>query len=206
MKIKPWIIKQSTPDQRLKLINSIWYDYIVKRMHYEYYEFLFRFMPGKFGISLRAIILKKFFRKCGNNIVIWPGVIIKYPDKIEIGENVSIANNCIIQGGGGIRIGDNTMVGPGAKIWSVNHLFKDQNRTINTQGYEGLPVFIGNDCWIGTNSFIKPGSILPDGCVLLPGTILGKMKIPEYSVITGNPAKVLGPRNRVGAMQGWGQN
>ncbi len=203
MKFESWVVNESKPDANLGLLRSLKYDALVKQNRYEYFESFVRNFPGKAGVALRVIILRRFFQSFGKNVVLWPGIRFRFPYKIELGDNVSISYDCILQAGGGIVLGDNTLIGPSVKIWSVNHMFKELDRPINRQGYEGRPVIIGNDCWIGSNSFMKPGTYLPNGCVVLPGTVLGKMIIPEYSVISGNPAKIIGPRNRVGAMLGW---
>lgn len=175
-----------------------------RQNRFEYVESIFRLLPGALGFSLRALLLRNYFASFGRTVVIWPGTRFRFPWNIQLGNNVSISYDSILQGGGGISVGDNTLVGPGTKIWSVNHVFNDSGQTINVQGYEGRSVSIGNDCWIGSHSFIKPGSNLPDGCVLLPGTVLGRLRIPQYSVVSGNPGRVIGPRARVGAMLGWG--
>ena len=204
MKHRSVFAAQPHPDLLFSPLHGLKYDLSMRQNRYDYVESLDRCIPGKFGMGLRERLLKRFFRSFGENVVLWPGTRFRYPANIELGDNVSISFDCILQGGGGMRIGSNTLIGPGVKIWSVNHLFKDTGKCINVQGYEGLPVIIGEDCWIGAGSFVRPGTIIPDGCVLLPATVIGRMKIPSYSVISGNPAKVLGPRSRLGAVMGWG--
>lgn len=204
MRRQPWVTQRSAPDKLLELRQAFGYDMGVRQNRYEYVEALVRCLPGKFGAAVRAIVLKGFFARFGHNVVLWPGSRIRFPYRLEVGNNVAISFDCILQAGGGISIGDNTLLGPGVKVWSVNHMFKDVTKTINIQGYEGRSVIIGADCWIGSNSFIKPGTEIPDGCVVLPGTVLGRMKIPPYTVVSGNPAQIIGPRNRVGAIMGWG--
>jgi len=198
-----WVEDESEPDTFYGLFKSLKEDLFVGRCRYEFIETFLRSIPGNTGKYLRYIILKRFFKSIGKNVVICPGVRFRYPSRIEIGDNVSISFGCIFQGGGGISIGDNTLFGPGVKAWSMNHMFKQLDRTINAQGFEGRPVVIGSDCWIGSNTFIKPGSFIPNGTVIFPCSVVSRIKIPEYSVLTGNPAKVVGPRNRIGAFMGW---
>ena len=204
MKHIPWVVSISRVAPVMNPVRALWFDVRSRQNRYEYLEHLLRSLPGSFGIAVRFCLLKGFFGHMGANVVIWPGTRFRYPGRIELADGVSISYDCILQGGGGISIGSSTLIGPGVKIWSVNHCFKDTHRTIGSQGYEGRPVSIGRDCWIGSDSFVKPGTLLPDGCVLLPGSVVGRMRIPEYSVLSGNPATVMGPRSRVGCTVGWG--
>jgi serine acetyltransferase len=53
---------------------------------------------------------------------------------------------------------------------------------------------IGNDVWIGASSIILPRCRkIGDGAVIGAGTIVTR-DVPEYSVVVGNPAKVIGSR------------
>lgn len=191
------------PQRLLTIPRSLKYDLVVRQTRYEHIESLVSRLPGKLGMAIRMRLLRRFLRSCGDNVILWPGIHFRYPHRITLGNNVSISFDCILQGGGSITIGDNSLLGPGVKIWSVNHVFARTDLCINQQGYDPLPVVVGNDCWIGANSFIRPGARIPDGCVVLPGTVVGKMKLAAYSVVSGNPAKVLGPRNRLGAVMAW---
>ena len=52
---------------------------------------------------------------------------------------------------------------------------------------------IGNDVWIGHGAFIKPGITIHDGAVVAAGSIVTK-DVPHYSVVGGNPAKIIKKR------------
>ena len=204
MKRLPWVVTKSRGLRVMDPVHALWFDVRSRENRYEYVEHFVRSLPGRFGIAVRFYLLKGFFGHMGANVVMWPGTRFRYPGRIELADDVSISYDSILHGGGGISIGSSTLIGPGVKIWSVSHNFGDTRRTISSQGYEGRPVIIGRDCWICSNSFVKPGTVLPDGCVLLPGSVVGRMRIPEYSVLSGNPATVIGPRSRVGCTVGWG--
>lgn len=49
---------------------------------------------------------------------------------------------------------------------------------------------IGNDVWIGINSTIMPGVKIGNGVTVLTGSIITK-DIPDYSLVGGNPAKII---------------
>lgn len=58
--------------------------------------------------------------------------------------------------------------------------------------YKGDTV-IGNDVWIGQNVTFLPGVHVGDGCIIGANSVVGS-DIPPYSVVVGNPAKVLRKR------------
>ena len=52
---------------------------------------------------------------------------------------------------------------------------------------------IGNDVWIGQNSVILPGVNIGDGVIIGANSVVGK-NIEPYSIVVGNPAKILRKR------------
>ena len=71
----------------------------------------------------------------GANSVIREGAIIQtYGGHISIGESTTINAYCVLQGNGGITIGNNTLIAAGVKIFSANHNFSERKRPIRQQG------------------------------------------------------------------------
>lgn len=61
--------------------------------------------------------------------------------------------------------------------------FKDLNETI-----------IGNDVWIGERAILLAGIKIGNGVIIGAGSVVTK-NVPDYSVVAGNPAKVVRFRN-----------
>lgn len=51
-------------------------------------------------------------------------------------------------------------------------------------------VHIGNDCWVGRDVTILSGVTLGDGCIVGTAAVVTK-SFPPYSIIGGNPAKLI---------------
>lgn len=148
-------------------------------------------------INSDTIILGKIFKFCrgsmfnlytGNksqNINIQKGASFAIDTKL--GNNSGLGENCLISKG--VKIGDNVMMGPDVKIYTVNHNFKDINTPMNTQGFQNIRnVIINDDVWIGANVIILPGVTIGKGSVLGAGCVVAK-DVESYSIMVGNPAK-----------------
>jgi virginiamycin A acetyltransferase len=57
----------------------------------------------------------------------------------------------------------------------------------------GPDTVIGHDVWIGTRVTILPGARIGSGCIIGAGAVVGGT-IPPYSLVAGNPARVIRPR------------
>jgi len=52
---------------------------------------------------------------------------------------------------------------------------------------------IGNDVWLGMSCIIMPGVVLGNGVIVAAGTVVTK-DVPAYSILAGNPGKVIRKR------------
>jgi maltose O-acetyltransferase len=161
---------------------------------YLYLENWVRGIPGEIGFEIRRWMLGRYFKKHGPGLRLFPGVRLFGVDQLAVGQNCWIGLDNVIQANGGVEIGDNVLLGPGVKIWSVNHVYSDPKRTIVEQGFEQRRVVIGSNVWIGANAFIMPGARISDGVVISAGSVVGAKVIEPYSVMAGNPARKIGSR------------
>ena len=61
---------------------------------------------------------------------------------------------------------------------------------MNDQELLTLPVYIGDDVWIGAKANIVPGVTIGDGAVVAMCAVVTK-DVPSCAVVGGNPAKIL---------------
>ena len=54
-------------------------------------------------------------------------------------------------------------------------------------------IIIGNDVWFGYNSLVMNGVTIGDGAIIAAGALVVK-DVPPYSIVAGNPAKVVKKR------------
>ncbi len=165
-----------------------------ERKYYLY--FLISQIPGAFGDMLRGRYLSSRVRHAGKNFRVQSGTRFRSMENLVVGDNVIIGYDNFIQALGGVTIGDNVLTAPGVKIWSINHNFRDRDSLIIHQGQTAGAVTIGNDVWIAANAFISPGVSLPDGSVVSSGAVVGVKEYKPYSILAGNPARVIGFREK----------
>ena len=93
-----------------------------------------------------------------------------------------------------ITIGDRCLTGKWVTITDNSHGRTDkeslQVAPIKRPIYSKGPVIIGDDVWIGDKATILPGVTIGDGVVIAANAVVTK-DVPAYSVVAGNPAKVV---------------
>ncbi len=162
-------------------------------------QMLLKDFPGLFGIEIRRRFYRRYFGSMGEDVVIHQDFHARNIHNLFVGNGVHLGESCFIQAAGKVSIGENTIIGPGVKIWSQNHQFKDPTIPIKEQGYTFKEVIIGDDVWIGANAFIMPGAVIGKGAVISAGSLLGGKPIPPYKIVAGNPARIIGKREITGS-------
>lgn len=109
---------------------------------------------------------------------------------IEIGNNVGIGEFAYLGGGGGLKIGDDCIVGQYFSCHPENHNFSDAQTPIRLQGVTRQGIEIGKDCWIGSKVTILDGAKIGSHCVIAAGSVV-RGSFPDHSIIGGVPAKIL---------------
>lgn len=183
----------------LKILRLFYWSIRTKSGRFGLLQFLLRDIPRDYGSEIRRRVYRRYFGKMGEGVFIREDARIVNADKLFVGDHSHIGISNMIQAGGGIEIGDYVVLGPGVKIWSINHKFDDLTRPVMDQGYEFKKVVIGNHCWIGANVFIMPGANLGEGTIVSAGSVVGGKVVPPYKILAGNPARVIGSREQVEA-------
>jgi maltose O-acetyltransferase len=177
-----------------RLAKRLWWDFVDPDERKYYLYFFIVQIPGLFGDMLRGRFVSKRVRHSGKNLKVMAGARFRSMEKLVVGNDVVIGNDNFIQAYGGVTLGDYTITAPSVKIWSVNHIISDPDKPVHEQGLTKAEVIIGKDVWIASDSFIMPGVTLPDGVVVTAGSIVGIKAYKPYSILSGNPARVIGYR------------
>ncbi len=123
----------------------------------------------------------------GVDVVICSHVVIRHPELVVIGNNVAINEFVHIWAGGGVQIGDDTMIASHCVITSQTHSI---GVSLYRETLECKRVVIGKNVWIGAGSIILPGMTIGDNSVIGAGSVVTK-NVPEGCVVAGVPAQIL---------------
>lgn len=117
---------------------------------------------------------------------VFPPFYTDFGRNIELGRNVFINACCQFQDQGGIKIGDNCLIGHNVVIATLNHDMKPERRWVC------IPkrIVIGNNVWIGSNSTILAGVEIGDNAVIAAGSVVTK-NVEAGTVVGGIPARYI---------------
>lgn len=92
---------------------------------------------------------------------------------------------------GTVTIGEHVMIGQELLALSRNHNFEDLTTPPKYQGFaEDQPITIGDNCWVGARVVLLPSVRIGRHCVVGAGSVVTH-DVPDFSVVAGNPARVL---------------
>lgn len=108
---------------------------------------------------------------------------------VKVGSDCWIGPHTILDGSGGLELGDFCTISAGVQIYTHDNV-------LNTLSSGVLPierksVVIDNNCYIAPNVIIAKGVRLGHHCVVGSNSFLNK-SFDAYSILAGNPAKVIG--------------
>lgn len=161
--------------------------------------FFFRYFPnstypllGRYSEIMRCWCCKHIFKFCGGNVNVGPKAHFGKGNEIEIGYNSSIGVCAKVPYN--IKIGEHVMMGPHVTIYGSNHAYDRTDIPMTKQGNKKYPpVVIEDDVWIGGHVIINAGRIIKKGTIIAAGSVVTK-DFPAYSIIGGNPAKLIKSR------------
>ena len=129
-----------------------------------------------------------------------PSTCIECEDRLQLADHVFIGAFNFIEASGGVVVGEGVQITHHVSI--VTHSSHRAQRLLGRAyvawpaatprpGWVAGPVEIGAYCFIGPFTLIEAGSRLGRGCIVRAGSVL-RGDYPEFSLIAGNPAVVVG--------------
>lgn len=107
---------------------------------------------------------------------------------VAMGEDTWIGPFTILDGSGGLSIGNNCSISAGVQIYSHDSINWATSGGKDKYVYKNT--IIGNNCYLGPNVIISKGVTLGDGCIVGANSFVNK-SFPAKSKIAGNPAKII---------------
>ncbi|HUU39366.1 MAG TPA: acyltransferase [Desulfatiglandales bacterium] len=182
MKIAGWL---SLPF----LYPLVWLTKISSETGFRTISELLSLIPFALGLIVRYEFYRRTLSACGHNVFINFGTIFYYPE-VSIGDNVVIGMYSTIHH---CDFGNDVLIAEGCHFLSGSeyHNFSSIDVPMTQQHGKMKRICIGDDVWVGTNTTVM--NDVGDGAIVGAGSVVTK-KVEPYSVVAGNPAKVIRKR------------
>ena len=108
---------------------------------------------------------------------------------VKVGEHTWIGPFTVLDGTGGLTIGDYCSISAGVQIYT--HDSVQWALTSGKAEYDKSPTHIGNNCYLGPNVVVAKGVSIADGCVIGANSLV-LCDIPAKSKAVGTPCRVVG--------------
>ncbi|MBN1352394.1 acyltransferase [candidate division KSB1 bacterium] len=122
-------------------------------------------IPGALGLVLRMKLYPKLLGKCGRNVTFGQNVVLRHPNKIFLGDNVVIDDNCVLDAKGesnqGLFIGNGVFIGRNTILSCKNgdiHLDENVNMGFNCEIFSASNVSLGKNNLIAAYCYIIGGT------------------------------------------------
>jgi serine acetyltransferase len=119
---------------------------------------------------------------------IWCAAETDSEPSLVAASNVFIGRNTYVGAWKPISIGSDTLIGAYCYITSGNHRFAAPDLPVRMQGYDGAPITIGRNVWLGAHVIVLPGVIIGDNAVVGAGSVVTR-SVPEAEIWAGVPAR-----------------
>ncbi|WP_458094686.1 acyltransferase [Roseomonas sp. WA12] len=132
-----------------------------------------------------------------------------FTDRLVLGDRSWIAAGAILRGiirigsqstinpyahiAGRVTIGSGVRIAGGVALYGFNHGSSRLDQPIHRQPRTSKGIVIGDGSWIGANSLVVDGVSIGQHCIVAGGAVV-TASFPDYSVLGGNPARLI--RNR----------
>jgi acetyltransferase-like isoleucine patch superfamily enzyme len=108
---------------------------------------------------------------------------------VKVGKNTWIGPFTILDGSGGLEIGNNCSIAAGVQIYSHESILwaLSGGRTAYTQA----KTTIGNCCYIGPNTVVNKGVRIGNHCLVGAHSFVN-INLKAYTIAAGSPCKIIG--------------
>lgn len=151
-------------------------------------EAIFFLNPVVTSYRLKAALLRLFGGSVGEGLVIKPGVHVKYPWRLTIGDHCWLGERAWVDNMEDVTLGSNVVLSQGSYLCTGNHDWSDPAMPLAPR-----PIVVEDGAWVGAFARVAPGRTLGAGSVLALGAVALADTEP-WGVYAGNPAELVDRR------------
>ena len=137
---------------------------------------------------LRRLACRLLMKRFEASSAIYRNVDLRSPYRIIVGAHTNINKRCVLDGRGGLKIGENVDIAQETNIWTEQHDY-------NSPTYKSVckEVIIEDYVWLASRVTVLPGVHIGRGAVVASGAVVTK-DVPPLAIFAGIPAKIIGYR------------
>lgn len=180
------------------------YKGVIKELNDLFVFFICFFPESRIGRMIRVKYWNYILKNKGGGFEF--GSKLHRPEIFTVGNHFALGQGVLLWGHENTKvyIGENVSISHNSYLVTANHSIDNIDIPITEQGYdykiieyngENYNIIIDDDVWIAANCVILPGTHLGRGCVVSAGSVVSGI-FKDYSVIMGNPARVLKNRSK----------
>ncbi|TWO72304.1 putative colanic acid biosynthesis acetyltransferase [Caenimonas sedimenti] len=158
------------------------------RAAWEPFSWLLRLPLGKHFSVIRVLLLRIFGAKIGSRVLVHGGVRVWCPWNLRVGDFSAIAWGVEIYNLASVEIGSMTVVSQYSYLCAATHDFQSPVLDLTC-----IPIVIKDQVWIAAKSTVLPGVTIEQGVVVGACSVVTR-NVPAWTVVAGNPARVLRAR------------
>ena len=161
-------------------------------------KFFVRGLISLYDLYIRPLD-KTIYGFCGKGVILQPPLRVCNPKNVFLEDDVNIfgTSNLIVSVSGKFIMKKKSGAAQGLTVVTANHptnpdigkwhkeVYKDTSTDV------GSHVIIEEDVWIASNVTLLPNVVVGRGAIVGAGSVCRK-SVPPYSIVMGNPAKVVG--------------
>ena len=134
---------------------------------------------------IKVTILRLFGAEIGKGVVLKPGINVKYPWNLQIGDHSWVGENVWLDSLAQISIGNNCCISQGAYFCTGNHDWTDP-----AFGLIVKPIAVEDGAWVGAQATVLPGVTIGSHSIVTAGSTVSKNTSPSM-IYAGNPAQTV---------------
>ena len=132
--------------------------------------------------GFRSWLLRLFGAKIGKRVYSKPGLRVKFPWYLEVGDYSWLGEDLWIDNLAQVIIGPHVCLSQGVYLCTGNHDWSLTNMKLFRK-----PIVCERGSWVGARAVVCPGVVIGEGAIVTAGSVAAR-SIPPYEIHAGNPA------------------
>src|SRR5262249_27347924 len=134
------------------------------------------------GSGMRVRLLRLFGARIGSGVTIKPGVRVKFPWRLVVGDHSWVGEQVWLDNLAEIRIGSHCCLAQAVYLCTGTHDWSRRGFNLAT-----MPIVVQDQVWLAARSVVGPGVTVGEGAVLALGSVATR-DLTSWHIHQGVPA------------------